>query len=180
MDGPIRIDPEIMHGTPCFVSTRVPVKTLFELLARSDARLLRRAVPLRASGAGRGRARDGRRSFAHFGKRDGGVKVPLGECAAKDFRRDIVGHDVYTAGFLGWAGVKNGRLLATAAAAGFDVMVTTDREFEHQQNLAAHPLSVVLLRPATNDLADLRPLVPDLLRTLAVLPPMSFAVVDGS
>ena len=30
---PIRIDPEIMHGTPCFAGTRVPVKNLFDLLA---------------------------------------------------------------------------------------------------------------------------------------------------
>ena len=30
---PIRIDPEVMHGTPCFAGTRVPVKNLFDLLA---------------------------------------------------------------------------------------------------------------------------------------------------
>jgi uncharacterized protein (DUF433 family) len=30
---PIRIDPEIMHGTPCFAGTRVPVKNLFDLIA---------------------------------------------------------------------------------------------------------------------------------------------------
>jgi uncharacterized protein (DUF433 family) len=26
----IKVDPEIMHGTPCFAGTRVPVRTLFE------------------------------------------------------------------------------------------------------------------------------------------------------
>ena len=34
MDTVIKRDPEIMHGVPCFAGTRVPVKTLFELLAR--------------------------------------------------------------------------------------------------------------------------------------------------
>jgi len=29
----IRIDPEIMSGTPCFAGTRVPVKTLFDHLS---------------------------------------------------------------------------------------------------------------------------------------------------
>ena len=29
---PIKIDPEIMGGTPCFAGTRVPVKTLFDVL----------------------------------------------------------------------------------------------------------------------------------------------------
>ena len=31
---PIKIDPEIMGGTPCFAGTRVPVKTLFDLLEK--------------------------------------------------------------------------------------------------------------------------------------------------
>ena len=30
---PIKIDPEIMSGTPCFAGTRVPVRTLFDVLA---------------------------------------------------------------------------------------------------------------------------------------------------
>ena len=29
---PIKVDPEIMGGTPCFTGTRVPVKTLFDVL----------------------------------------------------------------------------------------------------------------------------------------------------
>jgi uncharacterized protein (DUF433 family) len=29
---PIRADPDILGGTPCFAGTRVPVKTLFDLL----------------------------------------------------------------------------------------------------------------------------------------------------
>ena len=28
----IKVDPEIMSGTPCFAGTRVPVKTLFDYL----------------------------------------------------------------------------------------------------------------------------------------------------
>jgi uncharacterized protein (DUF433 family) len=31
---PIKVDSEIMHGTPCFAGTRVPVQTLFDLLMR--------------------------------------------------------------------------------------------------------------------------------------------------
>ena len=31
---PIKVDPEIMGGTPCFAGTRVPVKTLFDLLEK--------------------------------------------------------------------------------------------------------------------------------------------------
>ncbi len=34
MQGPISIDADVMHGTPCFRGTRVPVGTLFQLLAK--------------------------------------------------------------------------------------------------------------------------------------------------
>jgi uncharacterized protein (DUF433 family) len=30
---PISTDPNVMHGTPCFTGTRVPVTNLFDLLA---------------------------------------------------------------------------------------------------------------------------------------------------
>ena len=33
MDSPIRTDPEVMSGTPCFAGTRVPVQTLFDYLS---------------------------------------------------------------------------------------------------------------------------------------------------
>jgi uncharacterized protein (DUF433 family) len=29
---PIKVDPEIMHGTPCFAGTRVPVASLYDYL----------------------------------------------------------------------------------------------------------------------------------------------------
>lgn len=32
MTNPIKVDPEIMHGTPCFAGTRVPVESLFDHL----------------------------------------------------------------------------------------------------------------------------------------------------
>ena len=32
MDTVVRIDPKIMHGTPCFAGTRVPVESLFDHL----------------------------------------------------------------------------------------------------------------------------------------------------
>jgi uncharacterized protein (DUF433 family) len=34
-ENPIKIDPEIMHGTPCFSGTRVPVSILFDYLSEN-------------------------------------------------------------------------------------------------------------------------------------------------
>ena len=34
----IKTDPEIMHGTPCFVGTRVPVSVVLDNLAAGESR----------------------------------------------------------------------------------------------------------------------------------------------
>ena len=44
----------------------------------------------------------------------------------------------------GWEGVKNGQLLR-AAAADFDVFITSDKNLRHQQNLADIDLAIILL-----------------------------------
>jgi hypothetical protein len=63
---------------------------------------------------------------------------------------------------MGWSTIKNGELLVLAAKE-FDVFVTVDRNLSFQQNLPAFAISVVVLRASSNRLADLKPLVPELL-----------------
>jgi predicted nuclease of predicted toxin-antitoxin system len=98
------------------------------------------------------------------------MKLLLDECLPIDLRHDIPGHDVFTVGFMGWKGVKNGQLLSLAASDGFDALITTDRNIEHQQNLTALPVAVIVLH-TSNDLNDLRLIVPNLLRALTTLSP---------
>jgi hypothetical protein len=45
----------------------------------------------------------------------------------------------------GWDTLQNGELLDEAAAAGFDVLVTTDRNIRYQQNLTGRSIAVVVL-----------------------------------
>ncbi|MCX7178992.1 MAG: hypothetical protein NTX56_09550, partial [Proteobacteria bacterium] len=87
-------------------------------------------------------------------------------------------HTVSTVVEAGWSGVKNGRLLALAAGQ-FDVFVTADQNLQYQQNLAALPLSVVVLMANNNRLPTLLPLVPELLVTLENLPPNSLVQIGG-
>jgi hypothetical protein len=93
------------------------------------------------------------------------VKVLLDECVDWRLLREIVGHDAKTARQLGWSTIKNGALLALAATE-FDVFVTTDRNLSFQQNLPAFAIAVVVLRAKSNRLADLLPLIPQLLATI--------------
>ncbi len=70
---------------------------------------------------------------------------------------------------MGWETLRNGALLAEAAANGFAAMLTTDTSLQYQQNLRALPVSVIVLCAVTNRLADLLPLVPIVERVLATL-----------
>jgi hypothetical protein len=90
------------------------------------------------------------------------VKVLLDECVDWRLSREIVGHEVRTARQMGWSTIRNGELLALDAME-FEVFVTVDRNLSFQQNLPAFAIAVVVLRTGSNRLADLRPLVPQLL-----------------
>lgn len=96
------------------------------------------------------------------------MKILLDECVDQRFRKDLVGHDVTTVQEAGWAGKKNGELLALAGTT-FDVFLTVDRNLYFQQNLSNFSLAVIVLAARTNRLADLKPLAKDVLSELLVL-----------
>ncbi|MEO6181946.1 MAG: DUF5615 family PIN-like protein [Verrucomicrobiota bacterium] len=68
---------------------------------------------------------------------DQGVPKPLQACLAN--------HDVRRAFELGWAEKKNGELLSLAEAAGFNLLVTTDQNLLHQQNIRGRKIGVFIL-----------------------------------
>ncbi len=56
---------------------------------------------------------------------------------------------VKTAAWHGWSGLSNGDLIAASEEAGYDVLVTTDRNLRYQQNLANRKIAIaVVLQPA--------------------------------
>jgi hypothetical protein len=93
------------------------------------------------------------------------VRILLDECVDWRLSRSIAGHEVKSARQMGWTAVKNGQLLALASDH-FDVFVTVDRNLSFQQNAVALRIAVVVLRARTNRLADLLPLVPNLLTAI--------------
>jgi predicted nuclease of predicted toxin-antitoxin system len=99
------------------------------------------------------------------------VKVLLDENLPHQLRLELPGHDCSTVAYMGWAGVENGELLRRAASSGFDALITKDANVQYQQNLASVPLAVVILRAPSNDMDDIRPLLPSLLAALPTLPP---------
>lgn len=69
---------------------------------------------------------------------------------------------------MGWAGIKNGALLRLADGH-FDALLTVDQGIEYQQNLSSLSISVVIMVAASNDVDDLRPLLPAVAQALTSL-----------
>jgi predicted nuclease of predicted toxin-antitoxin system len=54
-------------------------------------------------------------------------------------------HFIRTANAQGWSTLTNGELLRVAEQAGFEVLLTTDTNLPHQQNIRGRKLAVVIL-----------------------------------
>lgn len=96
------------------------------------------------------------------------MKLLLDECIDRKLVREFSGYEVKTVPQMGWAGVKNGQLLALAEA-GFKVFITVDRNLAFQQNLPRFDIAVIVLQAPSNRLTDLKPLVPKVLAILGTV-----------
>ncbi|KHD08590.1 hypothetical protein PN36_33190 [Candidatus Thiomargarita nelsonii] len=91
------------------------------------------------------------------------MKLLLDECIDRRLARELKGeHVIKTVPQMGWATIKNGKLLALAETE-FDVFITVDRNLSFQQNLPKFNIAVLVLHAGSNRLADLKPLVPQIL-----------------
>jgi hypothetical protein len=68
---------------------------------------------------------------------DQGTPLPI--------RAHLDQHEVLTASQQGWSTLKNGDLLSVAEAAGFEVLLTTDKNLRYQQNLDGRKIAVLVL-----------------------------------
>ena len=104
------------------------------------------------------------------------MRILLDECIDWRLSRAIRGHDVQSVRQAGWAGTKNGELLALASTR-FDAFITVDRNLSFQQNVMGLRIAVIVLRARTNRLSDLLLLVPNLLSALDAAEPGIVRVV---
>ena len=97
------------------------------------------------------------------------MKVLLDECVDRGFAALVAGHQVDSVQDIGWRSIKNGQLLRLADER-YDAFVTVDRNLAFQQPIARFKLAVIVLRAKSNDIDDLKPLVPMLLSALPDAP----------
>lgn len=94
------------------------------------------------------------------------MKLLLDESLPQDLRLHLSDHEAVTVPFRGWASKRNGEFLRLASPE-FDVFITADQHLEHQQNIGHFDIAVVVLVAPSNRLADLLPLLPNVLELLA-------------
>ena len=104
------------------------------------------------------------------------MRILLDEAVPRRLGALLTGHQTTTVPKSGWAGIKNGKLLALAATK-FDVFLTSDKNIEFQQNLASLPLAILVVVARSNRMQDIEPLVPEILRALNHLPAKSLRKV---
>jgi hypothetical protein len=96
--------------------------------------------------------------------------TPLG------IRFSLPEHTVKTAREQEWSTLLNGELLRAAEDAGFDVLLTTDKNLPYQQNLKGRKLAVVVLSESRWKL--IRPMLPQIAAAIASAKPGTISVVD--
>ncbi len=55
--------------------------------------------------------------------------------------RALVGHEVAFARQIGWHALRNGELLNQAEEAGYELLLTSDKNIRHQQNLSGRRIA---------------------------------------
>ena len=73
------------------------------------------------------------------------MKILFDHNLPRRLREHLPGHEIRTTREMKWEQLRNGALMSVAAEAGFEVFVTIDKQIEHQQNLAALVLTVVVV-----------------------------------
>ena len=86
------------------------------------------------------------------------MKLLLDENLSKRLKLELSAHKVFTVSEMCWAGKTNGELLQLMLAKHFDVLLTFDKNLQHQQNFRKYSLMVIVLSAGNNTFTSLQPL----------------------
>lgn len=88
----------------------------------------------------------------------------------------LSGHVVTEARELGWDRISNGELLTAAEQAGYEMLLTTDKNIRYQQNLTGRKISIVVL--GNSQWPRVRHHLDEVAIVVNAATPGSFAVVE--
>ena len=73
------------------------------------------------------------------------MKILFDQGTPAPLRQFLPSDQVVTAAELGWSDFSNGDLISAAEKAGFDALVTTDRNLQYQQNLSTRTIAIAVV-----------------------------------
>ena len=73
------------------------------------------------------------------------MKILFDNGTRKPISRSLNGHTVHFARQIGWHELENGELIQKAEEAGYDVLLSTDKNIRYQQNLTGRRIALVVL-----------------------------------
>jgi len=88
------------------------------------------------------------------------MKLLIDENLPKRLKIDFPEYEIKTVRDMGWNSKKNGELLELMLKNGFNVLLTFDKNLQHQQNFVKYPISVFVLNAMDNAYQTIKPLVP--------------------
>ena len=77
------------------------------------------------------------------------MKILFDQGTPAPLRRHLAEHTVDTAFELGWSDLRNGALLDHAEINGYQLLVATDQNLRHQQNLTGRTIAIMVLLTAS-------------------------------
>jgi hypothetical protein len=73
------------------------------------------------------------------------MKVLFDNGTPKPIARSLAGHEITYARQIGWHELENGELIKQAENAGYEVLLSTDKNIRYQQNLSGRSIALVVL-----------------------------------
>lgn len=104
------------------------------------------------------------------------MRVLFDKNAPYGLARHLEGHAVATAEECGWGRLENGNLLTAAEAAGFEVLLTADKNLRYQQDLSGRTTALVVLGNSPWPLV--RQHIPEIAVAVNAATPGSFVEVE--
>lgn len=87
------------------------------------------------------------------------MKLLLDENLPKRLKQDFQDLEIYTVAEKNWSGKTNGELLKLMVADEFNILLTFDKNLQHQQNFTKYTITVFILNAPDNTYLTLKGLV---------------------
>jgi hypothetical protein len=104
------------------------------------------------------------------------LKILLDEGVLEIIKQRLSSFSIFSVKAMAWRGITNGRLLDLMTENKFHVIITTDKNIPHQQNLAKRKLSAIIL-PA-NDVPTVIELLPKIAEELDTILAGDFKLIE--